>query len=231
VLTAADVPASLKQNFGEVSGRNDRVILIYPSLKINYNDGRNIIRFADQLATTPKPSGEVVGGSFLFMAEIIRLVRDEAPHVVLVVCLLVALVLVPIFRARPLRIPLVVLTVAAVAVSAQSVMLALGVQLNMLNFAAVPITIGVGADYVVNLLGAMDAFQVDARRACARMGGAIFLCSLTTVVGYVSLLIAQSGALRTFGWAAVLGEVMAVTVVLIVLPTLWARRLREPAPL
>ena len=42
-------------------------------------------------------------------------------------------------------------------------MLALGVQLNMLNFAAVPITIGIGADYVVNLLGAMDAFK----RQCA----------------------------------------------------------------
>lgn len=222
VLTAADVPASLKDGFSEVSGRTDRVILIYPSLKINYNDGRNIIRFADELTTVHPPADTVTGGAFLFMAEIIRLVRDEAPQVVVSVCLLVALVLVPIFRSQPLRIPLVVATVAAVAVSAQAVMLALGVQLNMLNFAAVPITIGVGADYVVNLLGAMDAFAVDARRACARMGAAIFLCSLTTVVGYASLLLAQSGALRSFGWAAVLGEAMAVAVVLIVLPTLLA---------
>jgi hypothetical protein len=50
------------------------------------------------------------------------------------------------------------------------------------------------------------------------MGGAILLCSLTTIVGYASLLVAQSGALRTFGWAAVLGEVMAVVTVLLVLP-------------
>ncbi len=227
VLSAADVPSSLKDGFSEASGRTDRVILIYPSLKINYNDGRNIIRFADELATVRPPPGTVVGGAFLFMAEIIRLVRDEAPQVVVSVCLLVALVLVPFFRSRPLRIPLVVATVAAVAISAQAVMLALGVQLNMLNFAAVPITIGVGADYVVNLLGAMDAFAVNARKACARMGGAIFLCSLTTVVGYASLLIAQSGALRSFGWAAVLGEAMAVAVVLVVLPTLLAPPLRS----
>lgn len=233
LISEADVPASLKDGFSEASGRTDRVILIYPSLKINYNDGRNIIHFADELTTAHPPPGTVVGGAFLFMAEILRLVRDEAPQVVISVCLLVALVLVPIFRARPLRIPLVVATVAAVALSAQAVMLALGVQLNMLNFAAVPITIGVGADYVVNLLGAMDAFAVDARRACARMGAAIFLCSLTTVVGYASLLIAQSGALRSFGWAAVLGEAMAVAVVLIVLPTLLAPPLRPdalPAP-
>ena len=109
-------------------------------------------------------------------------------------------------------------TVGPVAIAAQTIMLAVGVKINMLNFAAVPITIGVGADYALNLLGAMDSLKLDARRACARMGGAILLCSLTTTVGYASLLVAQSGALRTFGWAAVLGEVMAVITVLLVLP-------------
>jgi hypothetical protein len=233
-ITPNDVPASLRQGFTEVGGRLDRVILVYPTLKVDFNDGRNILRFADQLAGAKLPRGTVVGGGFLFMGEIIRLVRDESPSVILVVCALVALVLVPIFARRPLRIPLVVSTVAAVAVCAQAIMLALGVQLNMLNFAAVPITIGVGSDYAVNLLGAMDAFSVDGRRACARMGGGILLCSLTTIVGYISLVIAQSGALRTFGWAAVLGEAMAVTIVLLVLPVLLPRRVdnesesREP---
>ena len=79
----------------------------------------------------------------------------------------------------------------------------------------------------MNLIGAMDAFGVNARKACARMGGAIFLCSLTTVVGYASLLIAQSGALRSFGWAAVLGEAMAVAVVLLVLPVLMPRQAKN----
>ena len=87
--------------FSEVDGHNDRVILVYPSLKINYNDGRNIIKFADQLSTAKLPHGTVVGGAFLFMAEIIRLVRDEAPRVVMFVCLLVALALLPIFSRQP----------------------------------------------------------------------------------------------------------------------------------
>jgi predicted RND superfamily exporter protein len=136
-----------------------------------------------------------------------------------VVCGLVALVLIPFFLRRGTRIFLVIGTVLPVAVAAQTIMLALGVKINMLNFAAVPLTIGVGADYVLNLFGAMDSLKLDARRACARMGGAILLCSLTTIVGYASLLVAQSGALRTFGWAAVLGELMAVMTVLLVLPS------------
>ena len=48
----------------------------------------------------------------------------------------------------------------------------------------------------------------------------------------LSLVLAQSGALRSFGWAAVLGEAMAILMVLLVLPTLlgprWAERPEEP---
>ena len=55
------------------------------------------------------------------------------------------------------------------------------------------------------------------------MGGAILLCSLTTVVGYISLVVAQSGALRSFGLACVLGEMMAILTVLLLLPVLLKR--------
>jgi hypothetical protein len=221
-IKVEDVPQILKQGFTETNGRTDRVVLLYPSLGIDYNNGHNILRFVDKLSTATVPPKSITAGSFLFMAEIIRLVRNEAPKVMLMVCLLVGLALLPIIRKKAFRIPLVVGTVGVVAVSAQLVMFAVGVQLNMLNFAAVPITIGVGSDYVVNLLGAMDAFGVNAKQACARMGGAIFLCSLTTVVGYTTLLLAHSGALRSFGWAAVLGELMAVTTVLLVLPVFFS---------
>ncbi len=228
-ITLDNLPPALKASFTEVNGRTDRVLLLFPSLKINYNDSRNVLTFVDELQKVDRPNDAVIGGGFLFMAEIIRLVHHEGPQIILVVALLVALVLSPLLVRRPLRIPLVVGTVGVVALLAQANLLAVGVQLNMLDFAALPITIGIGSDYVVNLLGAMDAFKTDARRACAQMGGAIFLCSLTTTIGYASLLMAQSGALRSFGWAAICGEVMAVAAVLLVLPVLMARRI-EPTP-
>jgi predicted RND superfamily exporter protein len=217
-ITAEEVPPSLLQGFRETSGVVDRSVLIFPALAVDYADGVNMQWLARRLGEARLPAGAIVGGAFLFMADVFRLVHQEAPRVVLVVCLLVALVLVPFFWRRPGRIALVMAAVVPAAFAAQALMLAAGVKINMLNFAAVPITIGVGADYAVNLLGAMDSLGLDARRACARMGGAILLCSLTTTVGYASLLVAQSGALRTFGWAAVLGEVMAVITVLLVLP-------------
>jgi predicted RND superfamily exporter protein len=217
-VAPSDVPLTLRDPFTEHDGRTDRVVLIYPTLKVDYNDARNVLKFAARLSSATPPPGTVAGGGFLFMAEIIRLVMIESPRVVGVVALLVALVLIPFFAGRPLRIVAIVASITSVALVAQVTMIALGVRVNMLNFAAVPITIGVGADYLVNLYGAMDAFGVSARRACARMGGAILLCSATTVVGYLSLVMAQSGALRTFGWAAVLGEISAVLTVLVILP-------------
>ena len=48
---------------------------------------------------------------------------------------------------------------------------------------------------------ASEAFFRDPAAGVAKLR-AIALCSLTTIVGYFSLVIAQSGALRTFGWAA-----------------------------
>jgi predicted RND superfamily exporter protein len=119
----------------------------------------------------------------------------------------------------------------AVAFCSQATMIALGTRINFFNFAALPITIGVGADYVVNLFGAMNSLGVNARTACARMGGAILLCSLTTIIGYLSLVLAESGALRSFGWAAVLGEILAIVAVLLVLPVaLGGTSLEEPSP-
>jgi hypothetical protein len=213
-----EIPLALLHGFRETSGVLDRSLLIYPALAVDYEDGVNMQWLGRRLTDARLPDGAIVGGAFLFMADVFRLVHQEAPRVVLVVCGLVALVLVPFFWRRPTRIAVVMAAVVPAALAAQAIMLTVGVKINMLNFAAVPITIGVGADYALNLLGAMDSLELDARRACARMGGAILLCSLTTTVGYASLLVAQSGALRTFGWAAVLGEVMAVVAVLLVLP-------------
>ena len=55
-------------------------------------------------------------------------------------------------------------------------------------------------------------------------GGAIFLCSVTTIIGYGSLLIAHNKALVSFGALAILGEVACLLAALAVLPSLLAVR-------
>jgi predicted RND superfamily exporter protein len=54
-------------------------------------------------------------------------------------------------------------------------------------------------------------------------GGAVALASLTTVIGYSSLLIASNQGFVSFGRLAVLGEVTCLSAALFVLPafSLW----------
>jgi uncharacterized protein len=224
-IALAEVPERLVGAFREVSGRVDRVVLVYPSIRVDYNDGHNLSRFAEVVRSAQLPPDVIVGGSFLFMADILQLVHDQALHVVAVVAALVCVLLLSMFARRPGRALVSLLTMLMAAFCSQAVVLALGIKVNLLNFAALPITIGVGTDYVVNLLGAMSSLRVDARGACVRMGGAILLCSLTTVIGYFSLVLAKSGALRSFGWAAVIGELVASLAVLLVLPVALGTRL------
>lgn len=227
-ITPQNLPDTIAGPFRERDGNLLGTVLVFPLLAVNYDRAENVIAFASRVNDAPKPPGAVVGGAFLVLAEVLRVLRAEAPKVISAVVVLVSLALLAVFRRRPVRVPVVLLVVSLATLAAMLIMRALGVRLNMLNFAAVPITLGVGADYVVNLLGAMDSLRCDAREACARMGGAILLCSLTTVVGYLTLLLASSGALRSFGQAAVLGEICAVLVVLVIYPSVSLRRTDAP---
>jgi len=49
-------------------------------------------------------------------------------------------------------------------------------------------------------------------------GGAVALCSMTTIIGYGSLLLAQNRALFLFGLVAVLGEITCLVSAVVVLP-------------
>jgi len=51
-------------------------------------------------------------------------------------------------------------------------------------------------------------------------GGAVFLCSLTTAIGYASLCASANLAINSFGIAMVISEVTCVLVALVMLPAL-----------
>src|SRR5512138_1395381 len=105
---------------------------------------------------------------------------------------------------------------------------ALGLRLNMLSFIALPITFGIGVDYATNVF---QRRRVDEARSIADVikttGGAVALCSLTTIIGYSSLLVAGNRALISFGVLADLGEVACLAAALVALPAVL--RWREDA--
>jgi predicted RND superfamily exporter protein len=99
------------------------------------------------------------------------------------------------------------------------------VRINFLNFIALPITFGIAADYSANLY---LRYRQDGRleHAVASTGGAVALCSLTTIIGYGSLLFADTAGLRSFGAAAILGELACLTTALVLMPAVIAASAR-----
>jgi predicted RND superfamily exporter protein len=94
-------------------------------------------------------------------------------------------------------------------------------RLNMLNFIALPITFGIGVDYAVNVFQRRRLDHAASIADCVRTtGGAVTLCSLTTLIGYSSLLVARNQALISFGLLADLGEVACLAAALVALPAM-----------
>ena len=90
-----------------------------------------------------------------------------------------------------------------------------------MNFVALPITLGVGADYAANIWARLRTEGPSrVKTVIAETGSAVALCSLTTIIGYSSLLLSRNRALRSFGLLADLGEITCLVAALVVLPAL-----------
>jgi predicted RND superfamily exporter protein len=104
-----------------------------------------------------------------------------------------------------------------------------GIKVNFLDFVALPITLGLGIDYAINVAHRHDAEDIPDPIATLRTSGsAVFVCSLTTIIGYGSLLVSENLAIKGFGTASLIGEVMTVLTALVVVPALLAVGHRRP---
>ena len=98
------------------------------------------------------------------------------------------------------------------------------VKLNFLNFIALPVTFGIGVDYAVNVVQRNEDLD-DPPEVLRRTGGAVILCSLTTLLGYLALVRSVNFGVRSLGVAAVIGEVSCLLAAVLVLPAalIWLR--------
>jgi hypothetical protein len=237
-IAIPDLPQRLRENFTEVDGTLGRFIGIDADpRRFNEDDGRDLIRLDRSLRVDLLGKTWIAAATSTLFASMLDLIMADAPRMtacaLLGVCLLVV-VLCGIRGAGFVLLPLgvgLLWLVAGLGV--------LGWRLNFLNFAALPISIGVGADYAANLWARLrhelssserpgdESLPALLSRVVADTGSAVSLCSLTTIIGYSSLLLSKSRALQSFGRLANLGEVTCLLAALVVLPclaALWLRR-------
>jgi uncharacterized protein len=202
-------------------------VLVYPSGRMDMWNGRDVVRFASELRAIPLPEGVPIASWNLLMADVLTLIAEDGPRATLLSLTgVVAIVLVAFGLGKPSARSLkdagwVLSALGIGVVWFVGLGAAFGLRLNMLNFIALPITFGIGVDYATNIF---QRRRMDhARSICdvvRTTGGAVALCSLTTVIGYSSLLIARNQALVSFGLLANLGEVACLAAALLALPSM-----------
>jgi hypothetical protein len=220
----ADLPERVARPFTERDGTRGRIVFIAPAEHESVRDVRYLRRWADAYREVRLPSGETIVGSgrAVIFADLIESVMAESPKAIVLSFLGTALVVVIAFSrgSNGLRAAALVLLALALGIAWMGGTLsALGIKINFLNFIAVPITFGIGVDYAVNVVA---RWRIDGAgsvvHAVRETGGAVVLCSLTTTLGYLALLRSINAAVRSFGLAAVLGEVACLSAALVVLP-------------
>ena len=98
-------------------------------------------------------------------------------------------------------------------------------KINFLNFGALPITFGIGVDYAINVAQR----HAEDRRSnivstLRTSGGAVVLCSLTTLLGYLALVGSHNRAIRSLGSIAAIGEISCLIGGVVVLPAVYEAR-------
>jgi predicted RND superfamily exporter protein len=221
-----ELPERVARPFTERDGTRGRIVYVAPTEGKSVRDLRYLLTWANGYRRIDLPSGEVIYGSgrAVIFADMLSGVTEEAPKAILFAALMTSLVVMVTFmRSRRgwRAFGLVMLALAMGLTWMGAVLWYTDTKINFLNFIAIPITFGIGVDYAINLVHRWRIEGANRLPTVVReTGGAIVLCSLTTILGYTALMQSVNAAVRSFGFVAVLGELTCITSVMIVLPAI-----------
>ncbi len=227
-VTADQVPATITRNFEETDGSMGKIVFVYPKRSANLWNGKELIRFADLIREVDLPDGQKIysSGEPVIFADLLNVVVKEGPLVTLFSFLLVLIVVAVNFKgSRESAIVMGSLLVGIVWLIACLPLF--GIKLNFLNFIALPISFGIGVDYAVNIY---QRYKQDGRGSIQNVvkftGGAVILCSLTTIIGYSVIMTSRNRGLISFGLTALIGEFTCLFAAMISLPAFisWRER-------
>ncbi|HJK90555.1 MAG TPA: MMPL family transporter [Polyangiaceae bacterium LLY-WYZ-15_(1-7)] len=219
-----DLPEPVARSFTERDGTRGRILVIEANRSIW--DGKYLLAWSRALREYDTESGDPahLAGRGPVFADMIDVVVRDGPRAILwsfLATLVLSLLTFRRLRERLLTMMSLLLGIGWMA----GLMASIGMKLNFLNFVAFPITFGNGVDYGVNVMRRYsletDDDNPDAvRAAIENTGGAVILCSLTTIIGYTSLYTSANQAINSFGLAMAISEVTCVVSAVLTMPAI-----------
>jgi predicted exporter len=237
VPTLGDLPDEVALRFAEKDGTRGRIMMVQESDEFSTWDGRYLVRWAEALRTLRMSDGSrpPLAGRAPVFADMISAVYEDMPKAIgAAFFATVVLVLVSFRRRRDSLLSIMALLMGIVWMA--GTMAALGMKLNFLNFVAFPITFGNGVDYSINVMRRYRLEEQAGNKepilsAVRLSGGAVVLCSMTTIVGYTSLYASANQAMNSFGLAMAISEVTCLMAAVLTMPAvmiLLSRRAGKP---
>ncbi|MEM9069957.1 MAG: MMPL family transporter [Myxococcota bacterium] len=225
-IGVGDLPEHVARSFTELDGTRGRLVVVEATRSI-WN-GEYLIEWAGALRAYETESGEhpPIAGRGPVFADMIDVVLRDGPRAML--WALIATLLLTLVTFRKLRERLLTMTALLTGITWMAgTMAVIGMKLNFLNFVAFPITFGNGVDYGVNVMRRYSLERSAGNKsavyeAIERTGGAVALCSLTTIIGYTSLYTSANQAINSFGLAMAISEVTCLFSAVLTMPAILA---------
>lgn len=210
------LPAAARPTSMSPSGRF--LVMLHP--REDVWDAAKMEVFVDDLRAVDP---EATGVPFTHF-ESLRDMRGAFLRMSMLSVILVALVVLLDFR-RPIDVVLAMLPLLLAMLWTFELLGLLGVSLNLANFFAIPILIGLGVDSAVHLLhryheGGEDRLDPGSTRR------AVIVTNLTTTIGFAPLCFADHHGMRSLGLVMLVGNTACLAAVLLVLPATLAVRER-----
>jgi len=220
VLAFEEVPPFLRMQFTSKTGELGNFVIIYPS--VGLSDGRNSIAFSEDVGSIITPDGREyhAGSTSLVAADMLKLMRREAPWMVFATFAIVLALMYGNFAT----IKWTSLAVLPLLVGVLWMLLMvefLDLKLNFYNLIVLPAVLGIGNDAGVHFI---HRYQEEGRGSIMRVfrstGEHIAMGSLTTMVGFGGLLLSFHPGLESIGMLAVVGIGATLLAALLFLPAL-----------
>ncbi len=224
-----ELPDAIARPYTEKDGTRGRIVYISPADGSDTADAHYLLRWADGYRSTVLPDGTEIRGSgrAVIYADMWAAILKDVPRAVAASLIATLAIVLLSFRGRGARLQ-VILSLLVGVFWTVGILALWKFKLNFLNFIALPVTFGIGVDYAVNIVQRELELR-DPVEVLRRTGGAVVLCSLTTLLGYLALTRSLNYGVRSLGITAVIGEAACLVAAAMWLPAalVWLRRQRR----
>lgn len=219
-ISEKDIPQDMRESFWGNTGKHDTsVALVAPLPVLELDDGVNAQNFfADvhELSAFGKKY-YAISDSIVFADMLNTMFRDSRFAIAMSLGLLIFLIALHLRDFR--RTSYVVFALGCGMTWMLGLMGIFGFKLNFYNMVVLPTIIGMGEDNSVHIIDRYEEFGRKSILAVLKTsGGAAFMASLTTILGYGGLLFTHHPGLKSIGMMSMIGMGTCLLSSLVLLP-------------